>query len=240
MKKIYCLLCIIFVLFPLYGSAQVKHTNTNFIWLNYNQSIQLHHKWTLLNDIQFRTKNWFQYQSLIAVRSGIAYAINKHTNAAAGFAWFANFRNVNDATVIANEYRLWQDVSFQSPWNNKVISNRVRLEERFLQQIINGALSNKYDKKLRLRYKVEIGIPILKSNVTCNIGNEVMVNIDYIHSNQFFDQNRAYFFLNIPMVKNTLFQFQYIKIFQWQVNNNILDNQNVFRFSVHQKLNIKK
>ena len=227
-------------LFSIPIGAQTKNTHTNFIWLNYNNTVYINHKWKILNDVQYRTRNWFQYQSVLAVRSGLSYTINRHTSVAAGFAWFANYKYINDAPIIANEYRPWQDVTFQSIFNNKkILSNRIRIEERFLQQIKNGGQTNFYDQRLRLRYRLEFGMPIAKSKITCNIGNEVMVNIDYLLSNRFFDQNRAYVFFNVPILKNTLFQFQYLKIFQWQVDNNTLDNQNIFRCSIHQQLNAR-
>jgi Protein of unknown function (DUF2490) len=227
-------------LFSIPIGAQTKNTYTNFIWLNYNNSVQINNKWKILNDVQYRTRNWFQYQSVFALRSGLSYSINKHTNIAVGFAWFANYKYINENPIIANEYRPWQDISFQSVFNNKkILSNRIRIEERFLQQIKNGGQTNFYDQRLRLRYRLEFGMPIAKSKITCNIGNEVMVNIDYLFSNRFFDQNRAYIFLNVPIFKNTLFQFQYLKILQWQVDNNTQDDQNVFRCSIHQQLNAK-
>ncbi|MFT3681391.1 MAG: DUF2490 domain-containing protein [Ferruginibacter sp.] len=203
-------------------------------WFNYNNTISLNKKWGLTNDVQLRTREWASHWSQFALRTGITYKINPKFSAAAGFTWFGNVRYYNNEPLVADEWRPWQELTFQIANNKRLFLQRLRLEERFLQKVVNGKKTNDFENRERLRYRLEVGFHLSKKT-ELHIANEVMGNINYIADNRFFDQNRTFAFVNYKISASTFLQYQFLKIFQWQPAINTMEDQNVFRFSVHQQ-----
>jgi hypothetical protein len=67
-----------------------------------------------------------------------------------------------------------------------------------------------------------------------------MVNPGYINNTLFFDQNRTFAGMNIKILANSALQFQYVKIFQWHSNTQVMENQDVFRVNLFQQLSYRK
>lgn len=215
------------------GFTQTKHTHANMLWFNYNNYIQLNDKYTVVNDVQIRTRDWTNRWSQFAIRTGLTYKINKQFTVAGGIAWFGGVRYLGEKKLLANEWRPWQEIAFQLKSNQLSLLQRIRIEERFLELIVNGKNTHNYVNRLRVRYRIEMGFPLYKKQITAAIGNEIMVNADHINDDLFFDQNRTYFLANFKISPAWVFQFQYIKLFQWLPSVDVLDNQDVFRFSLH-------
>lgn len=220
--------------------GQHIHTHTNLLWFNYNNTININEKWNVVNDVQLRSRDWVSRWSQFAIRSGVVYKVNKKIAVAAGFTWFGNVRYYNNNPLIANEWRPWEEVSLQLNQRKIIYFQRLRLEQRFLQQTAMGKKLSEYDMRLRLRYRFEVGLPKYRNKLELRLGNEVMTNINHISDNQFFDQNRTFLVLNMNIASQTIFQFQYLKIFQWQPSANTLDNQDVIRFGIQQQLYFHK
>lgn len=217
-------------------AAQHSTTHTNLLWFNYNNSIILNPQWSIANDVQLRTRDWANEWSQFALRTAVNRKLNKQFTVSAGFAWFGTVRNINGENLIANEWRPWEEISFQSTLGKNSLLQRLRLEQRFLQKIINGRKVNEVELRDRLRYRIEAGFPLFKKQqLAIHFGNEVMINVDHLADNLLFDQNRLFAIVNVKLSGNTIFQFQYLKIFQWQAANKIMDHQNVLRFSIHQQ-----
>ena len=237
----YRILLILF-LFLILSEAKAQHSNThaNMLWFNYNNTVVINNKWSIVNDAQLRTRNWAERWSQFALRSGAVYKLNNKFALTAGFTWFGNVKYFNDRPVVANEWRPWEEVSLQLKQKKIVFFQRLRLEQRFLQKVAAGKKLPDYDFRLRLRYRFEFALPQYKNKFELRLGNEIMGNINHIGDTQFFDQNRTFLILNIKISPQLVFQFQYIKLFQWQPSVNTLDNQDVFRFGIQQQLYLHK
>ncbi len=220
--------------------AQTRVTHTNLLWFNYNNNIGLNKKWSIVNDVQVRTKDWASRWSQFALRTGAVYKITEKFSLSGGFAWFGNVKYFNDGPVTANEWRPWEEIAFQVNAGKNIFLQRLRLEQRFLQKIIDGKKTREFEKRQRLRYRFEFGFPLSNKKIEIHFGNEIMVNLNYISDNRFFDQNRIFCFVNFRLNPSLLIQYQYIKLLQWQAAGKVLDDQNVFRFSIHQQINAGK
>jgi hypothetical protein len=220
--------------------AQHKTVHVNMLWFNYNNTVELNSKWSVVNDVQLRTRDWAKQWSVGAVRSGVSYRINNKFAVAAGFTWFGNMRYISDTAVLANEWRPWQEASLQLHTGKGLLVQRIRTEERFLQKLSGTAKTNNFEKRFRVRYRIEYTLPPINKKIELHAGNEVMVNMNYINDNRFFDQNRLFALINYKTSPSTFVQFQFIKLFQWQAAANTMEDQNVFRFSVHQFFSYKK
>jgi hypothetical protein len=217
----------------LFGQHTVTHGNV--IWANYNNSIHIDSNWSIVNDAQIRTKDEIDKWSLFALRTGVVYRINKSVAVTAGLAWFGTMNYFYENTVLANEWRPWQELSFQRNIKSVKFIQRLRLEQRFLQKISNGKKMDDFETRHRLRYRFEFGYPVWNKKVVLFAGNEVMGNLNYIKDNRFFDQNRSFLSVNYSLSHSTVFQFQYIRLVQWRSAIKVLENNNVFRCSIHQQ-----
>lgn len=217
-------------------TAQHKVVHTQMIWFNYNNTVALNAKWDLANDVQLRTREWASHWSQFAIRSGVSYKLNTHFTATTGFTWFGNVRYYNESPVVANEWRPWEEIGYQVNGRENIFLQRLRLEHRFLQRIINGKKTSEYEKRQRLRYRIEFGFPLRNKKIEIHIGDEAMGNLNYIGDNRFFDQNRLFAFINFKISAHTFFQYQFIKIHQWLAAQNTMESQDVFRFSIRQQI----
>ena len=218
-------------------AAQNKVTHTNMLWFNYNNNVALNQKWNIISDIQIRTRDWTSHWSQFALRSGATYKLDNKFTAAAGFTWFGNVRYFNDEPTVGNEWRPWEEIAFLTGIGKNLFIQRVRLEQRFLQIVLLGKKTKEYESRQRFRYRIEFGFPLKNKKMEIHLGDEVMVNLNYISDRRFFDQNRTFALINYKISPSAFFQFQFIKIFQWQGAIKVMDDQNVFRFSVHQQIN---
>jgi len=222
-------------LFPLTLFGQHTATHGNVIWANYNNSIFIDSNWSIVNDVQIRTKDEIDKWSLFALRTGAVYKINKHVAVVAGIAWFGSMNYFSGKTVLANEWRPWQELSFSNEIKSVKFTQRLRLEQRFLQKLFEGKKTDYFETRHRLRYRLEFAYPVWNKKVVLNAGNEVMGNLNYVKDNRFFDQNRTFLAVDCKLSHSTVFQFQYIRLVQWRSAIKVLENNNVFRCSIHQR-----
>jgi hypothetical protein len=220
--------------------AQHKNAHTNMLWVNYNNTLVINNNWSWSNDFQLRSREWLTHWWQLAMRTGVQRNLNKKFTISAGLAWFDNVRYYNDEPIFANEWRPWVDVSFQLQPKKTIVMQRLRFEERFLQKVAADKKLPDYEERQRLRYRLEFTFPPINKHIEIHAGDEVMVNLNHTGDSLFFDQNRFVVLANYKLANASFFQFQYIKNFQLLARNYTLEDQDIFRFSFHQKLYWRK
>ena len=233
------LMMLLFLLSPAFAKAQRQKVHTNFLWLGHYSTIKLSDRFAVNSDVQVRIKDWTEKWSQQLVRSGLSYKLNSHVSFTAGGAWFRHAQYNDGQVLFRNEWRPWLEVAYGDKWKKSTFMQRMRLEERFIQKVVNGQKTGTYDQITRLRYRLEYQVPLKGSTVTGSLVNEFMVHPGYIGSQRFLDQNRTFVGINVKVAPSTILQTQYMKIFMWRTNN-ILEDQNVLRFNIHQQFNWKK
>ncbi len=227
------------MIIPAVSHAQQRTVHTNMLWAGYYNTVRFNKNWSLVSDVQLRTRDWTEKWSQFFVRSGLSYTFNDHAAVTGGLAFIKNAQYLDKLLFFKNEWRSWQEFSYQVKLKKINFTQRLRTEQRFLQQIVNNNKTKNYDYIFRLRYRFDWQFP-LKENLKLLIGNEVMVNPAYINTIRFFDQNRTFAALQFKLLSNTSLQCQYLKIFQWRSNTSVLEDQNVFRINIHQQFTFKK
>jgi hypothetical protein len=235
--KLYIFSAVIFLSLSVKSQHTIYHTN--MIWTGYYNAFSFNKNWSLINDAQLRTKDWIDKWSQILIRSGLSYKLNDKFSITAGFAFFKSAQSAGKDFLFKNEWRPWQEVSYQSHINKLNITQKLRTEQRFLQQVINNKLSTRYQYIFRLRYRFDLQIPVQK-NIKLIVGNEILVNPDYLNDKFFFDQNRIFGGANFKLNANTSLQLQYLKLIQWHSNTSVLDDVNVLRINIYQQFNFKR
>lgn len=225
---------------PVTSTAQHTTTHTNILWAGYGSTIRFNKKWALVNDVQIRTKDWADKWLLYAVRAGLSYNINDHATVTAGLTLFEGAQYVGRDLFFRNEWRPWEELSYQLKLKKINLLQRLRTEQRFLQQVINNRKANIYQYIFRLRYRFEWQFPLTENTIKLMAGNEILINPGYLNNSLFFDQNRTFAGINFKLSATTNLQCQYIKIFQWRSTTSVLEDQNAFRVNVYQQFNTRK
>ncbi len=220
--------------------AQQKTIHKNMLWEGYYNTLHFDKKWSLTSDAQMRTSDWTKKWSQLVVRSGLNYAINAHFNLTGGFAFFKNAQYEGTTLLFKNEWRPYQELAYQVKTNKATFTQRLRTEQRFLQQVVNEKKTKRYEFVFRLRYRFSWLLPLKNDGLKLLMGNEVLVNPQYISSKRFFDQNRTVAGLHIKLNQSVFLECQYLKIFQWHSNTSVLDDLNVFRININHSIHFQK
>lgn len=235
MKNNTYLWVLLFAPFTVKGQNTVR---TQVLWAGYQGSIVFNKKWSVTTDVQIRTKEWAGQWLLYNIRSGINLKLNENTSLTAGLAIFRASQNEYNQKFFKNDWRIWQQYQFQHSLKQTKLFHRLRLEERFLQQVADHKKTNQYQFMLRLRYRIEWQLPLVKNKWIAMLGDELMINPAYINQSLFFDQNRSYAGFQYCIQKNSSLQIQFYKIFQWQSKTSIMENQDVIRLNFIQQLQL--
>lgn len=196
LNKIILILTIALKGFSQNSYSEIIHDN--MLWLGYYNTINFNDKWSLNSDAQFRTKNGIKNNSQALIRTGLSYKINNKIDITSGLAHF-RFFITNERT--RGEWRPWQEIKLTSNFGSENLINRVRVEQRYIEGVIDSQPSNKYNFNLRFRYRLDVKIPINKEkeegkNFYLLVGNEIMVNAGENINSNYFDQDRLFVGLN--------------------------------------------
>jgi len=189
--KVTCILCLTPCLFER-ANAQ---TNTQQLWLTYNQQARLSNKWGYLFDANHRINDFNEFQSAVtAIRAGVTYFINDQTRISAGYAWFGTQMQNSDKNIMI-ENRLWQQILWLKKYNQCSITQKVRLKKRFREALTNAITVTRYTT--RFRYMLQMQAPIIPPKsprsfaLYAQAADEIMLHTGEGISNHYFDQNRV-------------------------------------------------
>lgn len=214
-------------------SKTYSQTETQYSgWLALYHKQKLTKKWGYLFDTQYRTDKQFSKTSTYFFRPGITYDVTKSQTAGAGYVFFGSYEDEKSSRVFYAENRIWEQYQIKAKIGKTTLSNRLRLEQRFINTE-NGGFSQ------RLRYYIRSQIPLVKVDTSFMQGiyvalqNEIFVNVQHQDraSNSFLDQNRAYISFGYRLSKKVDaelgYQYQYSKDADGNMRNN------VFQFAIY-------
>src|SRR5687767_5224719 len=141
----------IFLFIPAALTAQHKTVHDNLIWVGYYNTIQLNNHLSIVSDAQVRSRDWINQWSQILVRSGLSYSFNNNFTITGGMAFFKNAQYLQTILLLKNEWRPWQEFSYQIKFRKTGLTQRLRTEQRFLQQVSDNKLTDRYEYIFRLR-----------------------------------------------------------------------------------------
>src|SRR3954468_5610299 len=210
-------------------------------WLQYYAQIRLSDKWTLLPDAGYRWANNFDVSSQYLIRVGLNYTLNSNIQAGAGFAHFGFYTSGKVSKV---EFRPYEELGIKSKLGNIDINNRVRIEERFFNPVVDGKITGPGTFNFRFRYSLIAGIPLFNlskkdtdKKVLLSIGDEVFINAGKPIVYNVFDQNRLLISPTVQFSKNFSVALTYNRQFAATNTAAIYNQTNVIWLQVRQKFN---
>ena len=189
------------------ATAQEKTIKkNNQQWLQYYTQIKLNDKWTLLADGGYRVANNFGTSSQYLIRAGLGYTLNPNIQVGGGFAHFGFYTSGKLSRV---EFRPYEELMIKSKLGNTDISNRVRVEERFFNPVVEGSIKGPGTFNVRFRYQLVANIPLINlsekdpnKKILLGIGDEVFLNAGKHIVYNVFDQNRLLISPTVQFSKN--------------------------------------
>ncbi|RYE32259.1 MAG: DUF2490 domain-containing protein [Sphingobacteriaceae bacterium] len=230
MKYRYLILPVMLFLASIFESyAQTETQYSGWLALYYKQKIS--GKWGYLFDAQYRTDKQFSQTSAYFFRPGVSYDITKKQSAAVGYVVFGTYEEESNRIFYA-ENRVWEQYQFTTKLGKATLSNRLRLEQRFINTENGGFLQ-------RLRYYIRSQIPLVrvdssfKKGIYAALQNELFINVQHQAraSNSFLDQNRSYLSFGYRFSKKIDLEFGYQYIYSKDRDGNLRNN--VFQLGVY-------
>lgn len=149
------------------------------------------------------------------IQPSVIYHLNQRINYSASYTYQRNspFRD-----NFINEHRLWQQISYTIPLPKGKIGNRLRFEERFIQ----NKLSATFPLSTRLRYQLSYTTPlslksIMNDKLYFNCYNEWYFSLSG-NKNAFYSENWTYSGIGYKIGEKEKIEFGYL--FQVAVRNN--------------------
>lgn len=230
MKEKYLLLTALLLLMistTIYGQTETQYSG----WLALYHKQKISGKWGYMFDAQYRTDKQFSNTSACFLRPGITYDVSKNQTAGAGYAFFGSYEDEKSSRIFYAENRIWEQYQVKTKIGKSTLSNRLRLEQRFIH-MENGGFSQ------RLRYYIHNQIPLVKVDSTFKKGlymalqNEIFVNVQHQerNSNSFLDQNRSYISFGYRLSKKIDAELGYQFVYSKDRDGNLRNN--VFQIAV--------
>lgn len=174
------------------------------MWFQYLMSAKLTDKSTLTALTQYRSFDLAYDTRLFLVNAYVDYEVAENIRPAAGAMFLIlESYNADDSKKIRYEKRPFQQVTAEYFIGRTSISNRLRVEERFL--------SNPDEFEVRLRYLISVRIPFNKKGEKEKLygilKNEIRINVDKTEP---FDSNRITAGLGIKVGKNSALELAFI------------------------------
>ena len=213
---------VLFLFLSLSAAAQrtreVQHQN--HFWTSINTQARISNKFFVIGDFHIRRTDYLKNNNFYYTRLGVGYIINKNLSVAlgGGHMWLANKTATTELFV--NENRLVQQVQLNQPLGKVQVSQRFRLEERWIQKVVNSELTDSYRYTTRYRYQLALNIPVSKNKYvpTIALSDELLLQTgkDIVYNN--FDQNRLFAGIKQQITPSLSFDFGYMHVWQQRLS----------------------
>ena len=219
------------------------------VWLNYFGDHRVAETPLSLHlDVQVRRAEFGRVWQQFLVQPGIVYDLNEEVKVAGGYG-FMETHSYGDHPLPFDlpEHRIWEQVSFSSPWLGVDWQHRFRLEQRFLgtpDGTPAGLLAEAYDYRFenRFRYRLQTVFP-LKSfgdfGYYLRVYNEIFLNFGGDVARNHFDQNRAYVGIGRPIQEHFRCELGFMEQSLQQRNGKIWEHNHTLMFSIISGLPIR-
>ena len=195
-------------------------------WLFWSHQQKLSERWQFSSDVQVRSADKLGYANTLLIRPGVGYKLKADQTITVGYTYFGTWERENQESVHENEHRVFEQFQIENKIQRTEITNRFRLEQRFLDQEGDRFFAQ------RLRHYITTQIPLFtdplfEKGTFLTVQNELFLNVEGQAKlgTKLFDQNRSYLGLgyrfNDKIEMEAGYMFRYI-IDELNTRNNIL------------------
>ncbi len=218
---------------------KIFNENAQF-WISTNNVFRISEKWAILNDIHIRRTDFIAEPNFYFLRGGAQYYIKPNLRVAAGYAhlWLTTQGNWD---AFQNENRIYQQFSISQRYEKLNALFRLRTEQRFFNNIVDGASLNDDFTVHRTRFLVSVGFPfkkggdtqfILADEIHLNFGKNVIYNT--------FNQNRLTAGIKHKINDHWSFDCGYMMVYQQLAAGNVYNLNHTFRLFFYGSFDFRK
>jgi hypothetical protein len=174
--------------YPVYATVVQKDLQQ---WSVVTLKKDLPHHFKLYAEAQPRVGDDITRLDRLLLRHAIGYQVSPSISIWQGYAWTPTFLDAKYRSNFNNEDRLWQQILLENHFKRFGLTNRTRLEERFIEKAGGTAV--------RARHMLRVSYPLDKEKKWTLIGSqEVFFNLNDTTSGpqSGFDQSRTFLGIN--------------------------------------------
>jgi hypothetical protein len=192
----------------------------NHFWWSVNTKAKIAGRWSLEADLHIRRTDFLKNNSFIYTRLGVGYSFNEQLSVSAGGGrmWLANRNGATE--LFSNEHRLVEQVQLNNKIGKITLTQRLRVEQRWIQKVVNFQLADDYRYVNRFRFLLSLNVPISNNKKIPSfvLADELMMQTgkDIIYNN--FDQNRFFAGFKQQLTKTLSFDFGYMHVWQQKLS----------------------
>lgn len=218
---------------------KVVNTNAQF-WTSANLVFRIHEKWSVLNDYHLRRTNFIADPNFYFLRLGAQYHFSSNVRVAGGYAhlWLTAS---GDWDRYQNENRIYQQMSISQRYSKMNALFRLRLEQRFFNNVVNGESLNDDFLVNRVRFLTSVSFPfkeggktefLLADEIHLNFGKNVVYNT--------FNQNRLTIGIKHTINEQWKFDFGYMMVYQQLAVGNVYNLNHTLRLFFYGGFDLRK
>jgi hypothetical protein len=223
--------------------AQKEITDRTQSWYGYFNQTRFNKYLGLWLDVHFRNLD-FDHPHQSMVRPGFTYYFNDNFRLTAGYTWVQNFAP-EGKSVSWTEHRPWQQLWWRTKYNGFTTTQWLRLEERYVQKVVNDSLTDDYVFSNRFRYNLLVQIPLKGKELKAKtpylaIQDELFINAGKNIVNNIFDQNRLFVGFGYYFTDHFHIQIGYMNLFQQRPSGSEFYNNHTLRVFLFHTLDFSK
>lgn len=219
-------------------SQNVEHQT--LYWLRYYSQIRFSPAIQWNNEIDNRRFFNPDVENQLLVNSHLHYSWKKW-DAGVGMTFSWNYAQKPELSYNfpIMELRPFAEISNEQPIGKVTLQNRIRFDNRFLQNNPDVSVWDQSYYILRIRYRAQVDIP-LKQNaeeintISLRISDEIMFNTKA----NTFDQNRIDVTFDFYLNKHLSVQPGYVYLYQHRLKRDEYFSRNVLRFSLIHRISL--
>jgi hypothetical protein len=225
--------------------SQRQFEVSNQTWIGYFNQTRLTERSGVWADVHYRLADDFVKEKTIAIaRVAYIYYLSENVKLMAGYAFANRFSNVGVSSI--PEHRPWQQIQWLQAKKRFVLTQSVRIEQRFRRKVTDGELTDDYNFNWRFRYNISFTVPLWSKDVQPEswfliFGNDIHINAGKEVMHSYFDQNRSFLGLGYQFTSELNAHLGYLFILQQAEADRYLHINAIRLFLTHNlDLRIKK
>jgi Protein of unknown function (DUF2490) len=244
-KNISITISLLLLLRVVFGQKK-ESINQELYWTRYYNQLTINNKWVWHHEIDNRRFFENNRQHHLILHSHLHYKFIPNADVSVGLTY--SRQSPHDAnstsTLVTPEIRPFQEINLtQSLSKRLAISQRFRIDERFIHKNNGKELLDGYDFNVRLRYRLQAVVTFgdqKKRIKAFKVFDEIMINSgNNIVLNQ-FDQNRIYTAFEFGLTKHLSTELGYMYWHQQRNTGYQFFNRNILRFTLYHRLSISQ
>lgn len=209
--------------------------NQAVYWIRYQNQLNFSKKYYWINEIDNRRFFSPNEENQLIMHTRLHYALNRRWNFGAGltFSWIYTQIPEKGWTHATAEVRPVVEGSYEVPAGKVLIQQRVRIDNRFIEETQDQSVWENSFYVFRFRYRLQARIPLkVNENGATLIGLRLSEEIMLNNKENTFDQNRIYASAEFTINKRLMLEGGYIWIYQQRFGQDEFFSRQVLRFSV--------